>query len=55
MDNVKKTTTKFQIMPVSFNGFGPVAIFIMLLTVVVAELYKKNKERQRYKDRHQHH
>jgi hypothetical protein len=49
MDNVKQTTTKFQIMPFSFNGFGPAAILIMLLTVVVAGLYKK------YKDRHQHH
>jgi hypothetical protein len=35
-------------MPVSFNGFGPAAILIMLLTVIVSGLYKKYKERQHH-------
>jgi len=28
-------------MPVSFDGFGPLAILIMVLTLVVSQLYKK--------------
>jgi hypothetical protein len=49
MDNVIQTEIKFQIMPLSFAGFGPAAILIMLLTVVVSGLYKKYK-----KHRHHH-
>ena len=36
-------------MPFSYNGFGPVAILIMIVSLVISEIYK------RYRDRRHHH
>lgn len=33
-------------MPLSFAGFGPVAILIMVLNLMVVELYRYIKRRQ---------
>jgi hypothetical protein len=33
-------------MPLSYNGFGPAAILIMLVCLLVSGLYKKYKDRQ---------
>lgn len=35
-------------MPLSYNGFGPAAILIMVVTVILSGLYKK------YKEKHHH-
>jgi hypothetical protein len=35
-------------MPLSYNGFGPAAILIMLLSVVVAGAYRKYKEKRHH-------
>ncbi len=37
-------------MPLSYHDFSPAAILIMIVSVVIAELYKKYKQR-----RHQQH
>jgi hypothetical protein len=34
-------------MPFSYNGFGPAAILIMLTCLIISEVYKKYKQRQR--------
>ena len=34
-------------MPFSYNGFGPAAILIMLVCLLISEGYKKYKHRQR--------
>lgn len=34
-------------MPLSYQGFGPVAILIMLASLVIAEGYKRYRHRQR--------
>lgn len=36
-------------MPLSYHGFGPAAILVMIVCVVIAEVYK------RYKHRGEHH
>ena len=36
-------------MPLSYHGFGPAAILIMIVSVIIGEIYKK------YKHRRQHH
>lgn len=36
-------------MPVSYHGFGPVAILVMFACILATEVYK------RYKHRHGHH
>jgi hypothetical protein len=36
-------------MPLSYHGFGPVAILVMIACIVVAEMYKG------YRHRRQHH
>ncbi len=33
-------------MPLSYQGFGPAAILVMLACLVLAELYKKFKQRK---------
>lgn len=33
-------------MPLSYNGFGPAAILIMLTCLVISEAYKKYKQHQ---------
>jgi len=33
-------------MPLSFNGFGPAAVLIMILSIIAGELYKKYRDRQ---------
>jgi hypothetical protein len=33
-------------MPLSYNGFGPVAILIMIVTLVIGELYKRYRQRK---------
>lgn len=35
-------------MPFSYNGFGPVAILIMIISLIIGEVYKKYKN-------HRHH
>lgn len=35
-------------MPISYNGFGPLAILIMVLCLVASEAYKKIRHRQRH-------
>ena len=35
-------------MPLSFNGFGPAAILIMIVSVIIGELYKKFRQRQKH-------
>jgi len=35
-------------MQLSFNGFGPMAILLMVLTLVIYEAYKKIRQRQRH-------
>jgi hypothetical protein len=34
-------------MPVSFNGFGPLAILIMVLSLIASQAYKKYRNKQR--------
>jgi len=36
-------------MPFSYHGFGPAAILIMIISLVIGKIYK------RYKDRRHHH
>lgn len=36
-------------MPLSYNGFGPAAILIMLACLVLSEGYKRYKQRQQVK------
>ena len=35
-------------MPISFNGFGPAAILIMIVSLIIGEIYKKYKGRQKH-------
>jgi hypothetical protein len=35
-------------MPLSYNGFGPAAILIMVLSVIISGLYKKYKKKQQH-------
>jgi len=32
-------------IPISFNGFGPTAILIMVFTLVLSQVYKHFKDR----------
>jgi len=32
-------------IPISFNGFGPTAILIMVLCLVISQVYKHFKDR----------
>ncbi|MEO8403530.1 MAG: hypothetical protein ABI480_03010 [Chitinophagaceae bacterium] len=41
-------------MPFSFNGFGPTAILVMILCLVISEIYKKVKNRKSSRHQHQH-
>ncbi len=34
-------------MPLFYNGFGPAAILIMLMCVIISQGYKKYKQRER--------
>jgi hypothetical protein len=36
-------------MPFSYNGFGPVAILIMIVSLIIGQVYKN------YKNRRHHH
>lgn len=33
-------------MPLSYNGFGPAAILIMLVCLVISAVYKRYKQRR---------
>jgi len=36
---------KINPMPLSYNGFGPAAIFLMVLCLIISQAYKHYKER----------
>lgn len=35
-------------MPLSYHGFGPAAILLMVATLIIAELYKLYKNRKQH-------
>lgn len=36
-------------MPVSYHGFGPAAILIMIASVIIGEMYKRYRSRQTHR------